>query len=162
MLPFFNWPLRPTLFNFSVTPTHSLYRTAANVDRSRAYNIVTKMIQLLYTVAFAEMALILTLLFKTPLRKLVIMSLDKLKRGRGPVMVKTVSGTVFAVLLSSVYSIVKIQNSTIEAGAVNPTDQVLMSKHLLEASLMGIFFYWFNFYLMGKIILKSTSTREIH
>lgn len=77
-------------------------------------------------------------------------------------MVKTVSGTVFAVLLSSVYSIVKIQNSTIEAGAVNPTDQVLMSKHLLEASLMGIFFYWFNFYLMGKITLKSTSTREIH
>ncbi|KAF2284939.1 hypothetical protein GH714_032704 [Hevea brasiliensis] len=32
---------------------------------------------------------------------------------------------------------VKIQNRTIEAGAPNPTDQVLMSRHMLEASLMG-------------------------
>ncbi|XP_002524828.3 B-cell receptor-associated protein 31 [Ricinus communis] len=95
------------------------------------------MIQLLYAVIFAEMGLIMTLLFKTPLRKLVIMSLDRVKRGRGPVMVKTVGGTVFVVLLSSVYSMVKIQNRTIEGGAVNPTDQVLMSKHMLEASLMG-------------------------
>ncbi|XP_044467079.1 B-cell receptor-associated protein 31 [Mangifera indica] len=95
------------------------------------------MIQLLYTVIFSEMALIMTLLFKTPLRKLVIMSLDRVKRGRGPVVVKTVGGTVFVVLMSSVYSMVKIQRRTIEAGAVNPTDQVLMSKHMLEASLMG-------------------------
>ena len=42
------------------------------------------MIQLLYTVILAEMALILTLLFRTPLRKLVIMALDRVKRGRGP------------------------------------------------------------------------------
>ncbi|CAI0460374.1 unnamed protein product [Linum tenue] len=41
------------------------------------------MIQLLYGVIFAEMALILALLFKTPLRKLVIMALDRVKRGRG-------------------------------------------------------------------------------
>ncbi|XP_050206166.1 uncharacterized protein LOC126655867 [Mercurialis annua] len=95
------------------------------------------MIHLLYTVIFGEMGLILTLLFKTPLRKLVIMILDGLKRGRGPVMVKTVGGTVFAVFLSSVYSMVNIQNRTDEMGAVNPTDQVLMSKHMLEASLMG-------------------------
>lgn len=95
------------------------------------------MIHLLYTVIFTEMALILAFLFKTPLRKLVIMALDKVKRGRGPVMVKTVAGTVFFVLLSSVYSIVNIQNRTIETGALNPTDQVLMSKHMLEASLMG-------------------------
>lgn len=85
------------------------------------------------------MALILMFLFKTPLRKLVIMALDKVKRGRGPVVVKTVAGTIFVVLLSSVYSMVKIQQRTIEAGAVNPTDQVLMSKHMLETSLMGNF-----------------------
>ncbi|CAI0460375.1 unnamed protein product [Linum tenue] len=97
------------------------------------------MIQLLYGVIFAEMALILALLFKTPLRKLVIMALDRVKRGRGPVMVKTVSGTIFVVLLSSLYSMVNIQNRSIEAGAPNPTDQVLMSRHLLEASLMGDF-----------------------
>ncbi|XP_010244479.1 PREDICTED: B-cell receptor-associated protein 31-like [Nelumbo nucifera] len=96
------------------------------------------MIQLLFTIIFSEMALILLFLFKTPLRKLVIMGLDRVKRGRGPVMVKTVAGTVFVVLLSSVYSMMKIQKRSMDAAVVvNPTDQVLMAKHLLEASLMG-------------------------
>ncbi|KAF5726455.1 B-cell receptor-associated protein 31 [Tripterygium wilfordii] len=94
------------------------------------------MIQLLYTVIAAEMALILTLLFKTPLRKLVIMALDRVKRGRGPVMVKTVAATVFMVLSSSVYGMAKIQNNKLEAGALNPTDEILMARHMLESSLM--------------------------
>lgn len=102
------------------------------------------MIQLLYTVSFFDMTLILTLLFETPLRKLVIMALDKVKQGRGPIMVKTVAGTVFVLLLSSVYSIVNIQNSSIDPVAINPTDQVLMATHMLEASLMGIFFNWLS------------------
>ncbi|KAJ9673862.1 hypothetical protein PVL29_023424 [Vitis rotundifolia] len=50
------------------------------------------MIQLLFTVIFAEMALIM-ILFKTPLRKLVIMALDRVKRGRGPIVAQTVAGT---------------------------------------------------------------------
>ncbi|KAG5246707.1 B-cell receptor-associated protein [Salix suchowensis] len=96
------------------------------------------MIQLLFTVIFSEMAMILLFVFKSPLRKLLIMSLDRVKRGRGPVMVKTVAGTVFLVLMSSVYSMVKIQKRGIDVGGVvNPTDQVLMAKHLLEATLMG-------------------------
>ncbi|KAM0944393.1 putative B-cell receptor-associated protein [Dioscorea sansibarensis] len=95
------------------------------------------MIQLLFTVLAAEVALVLVLLFKTPLRKLAIMALDRLKRGRGPVMVKTVAGTVLIVLASSVYSMAKIQNRSTEIGSLTPTDQVLMSRHLLEASLMG-------------------------
>lgn len=93
--------------------------------------------QLLFTVILSEMALILVLLFKTPLRKLVILGLDRVKRGRGPIMVKTVGATVFVVLLSSVFSMTKIQKRWIDEGAVNPTDQVLMAKHMLEATLMG-------------------------
>ncbi|KAF8414117.1 hypothetical protein HHK36_002116 [Tetracentron sinense] len=96
-----------------------------------------EMINLLFLPIFAEMALILFLLFKTPLRKLVIMGLDRVKRGSGPMIVKTVLGTVFVVLISSLYSMMKIQKRSIDASAVNPTDQVLMAKHLLEASLMG-------------------------
>ncbi|XP_031274934.1 uncharacterized protein LOC116133364 [Pistacia vera] len=92
--------------------------------------------QLLFTVIFSEMVLILVLSFKTPLRKLVIMSLDRVKRGRGPVVIKTVAGTVFVMLISSLYSMVKIQKRWIDEGSVNPTDQVLMGKHLLEATLM--------------------------
>ncbi|PNX71844.1 B-cell receptor-associated protein 29-like [Trifolium pratense] len=96
------------------------------------------MIQLLFAVIFTEAAMIALLLFKTPLRKLVIMALDRLKRGRGPLMVKTVAGTLVVVLSSSVYSMINIQKRGIEdGGAVNPTDQVLMAKHLLEATLMG-------------------------
>ncbi|KAH7682502.1 B-cell receptor-associated protein 31 [Dioscorea alata] len=95
------------------------------------------MIQLLFTVLAAEVALVLVLLFKTPLRKLAIMALDRLKRGRGPVMVKTVAGTVVIVFASSIYSMAKIQNRSTEIGSLTPTDQVLMSRHLLEASLMG-------------------------
>ncbi|KAJ7981282.1 B-cell receptor-associated 31-like [Quillaja saponaria] len=95
------------------------------------------MINLLYSVIFVEMGLILCFLFKTPLRKLVILSLDRVKRGSGPVVVKTVAGTIFIVLLSSVYSIVDVQQRSEEGGVLNPTDQVLMAKHMLEASLMG-------------------------
>ncbi|XVF87767.1 hypothetical protein PTKIN_Ptkin18bG0147100 [Pterospermum kingtungense] len=95
------------------------------------------MIQLLFMVIFAEMAVIVVFSFKTPFRKLVIMVLDRVKRGRGPVIVKTVAGTVSVVMMSSVYSMVQIQKRWIDDGAANPTDQVLMAKHLLETTLMG-------------------------
>ncbi|KAK2990042.1 hypothetical protein RJ640_004720 [Escallonia rubra] len=95
------------------------------------------MIQLLFTLTFAEIIVILILLFRTPLRKVEIMVLDRMKQGRVPVMAKTVAATLSAVLFSSLYSISKIQRRSIDAGAVNPTDQVLLANHLLEASLMG-------------------------
>ncbi|KAK7245884.1 hypothetical protein RIF29_40738 [Crotalaria pallida] len=96
------------------------------------------MIQLLFMVIAVEASMVGVLLFKTPLRKLVIMGLDRLKRGRGPLMVKSVGGTVLVVLLSSLYSMVKIQNREIEdAASLSPTDQVLMANHLLEATLLG-------------------------
>jgi B-cell receptor-associated protein 31 len=98
------------------------------------------MIQVLFTVLGLEVALVLVLLFKTPLRKVAILGLDRLKRGRGPVMVKTVAATVLVVLASSGYSIVKIHDRSNEMGQLTPTDQVLASRHLLEASLMGNFF----------------------
>lgn len=95
------------------------------------------MIQLLMLVVLSEMAVIILMSFKTPLRKPVIMALDRVKRGRGPVMVKTVSATVAMLVASSGYSMVKIQKRWIDDGASNPTDQVLMAKYLLEATLMG-------------------------
>ncbi|MED6182636.1 hypothetical protein PIB30_030373 [Stylosanthes scabra] len=97
------------------------------------------MLHLLYGVILGEAVVILSFLFKSPLRKVVIVSLDRLKRGRGPVVVKTVAGTVAVVLASSLYSISEIRSRMfdLEAGVINPTDQVLLSKHILEASLMG-------------------------
>ncbi|XP_058101254.1 uncharacterized protein LOC131245669 [Magnolia sinica] len=95
------------------------------------------MIQLLFSLLFVEVALVLLLLVKTPLRKLVMMGLDRAKRGRGPLILKTLGGTIFVVLVSTVYSMVEIQQRSTEFGAVSPTDQLLMARHLLEASLMG-------------------------
>nr|XP_016467612.1 PREDICTED: B-cell receptor-associated protein 31-like [Nicotiana tabacum] len=96
------------------------------------------MIQLLFTLIFAEMALIVVFVFKTPLRKLVIMGLDRVKRGRGPIIVKTVAGTLFVVMLSTIYSITSIRTRWMdEGGDITPTDQILLAQHLLEASLMG-------------------------
>ncbi|XP_021719730.1 uncharacterized protein LOC110687391 [Chenopodium quinoa] len=103
------------------------------------------MIHLLYTVIFIEAAIILLLLFKTPLRKLVIAVLDKIKRGRGPIVIKTVSATIAIVFFSTIYSTLKIQRRAIgEDGGpdtLNPTDQVIFSRHLLEASLMGFILF---------------------
>lgn len=97
------------------------------------------MIQLLFAAILAEGSLILLLLFKTPLRKLAIVGLDRVKRGHGPVVVTTVAATVWVVLGSGVYSMFKIRRRGAEdgGGAANPTDQVLMAKHLLECTLMG-------------------------
>ena len=99
------------------------------------------MIQLLFTIVLAEMALIMTLLFWTPLRKLVIMGLDRLKQGRGPLVTKSVGGTLVVVFGSSIYSLMKIQKRSTDSGIVNPTDQVLMAYRHLEACLIGKFLY---------------------
>uniref|UniRef100_A0A0D3GGJ3 Endoplasmic reticulum transmembrane protein n=1 Tax=Oryza barthii TaxID=65489 RepID=A0A0D3GGJ3_9ORYZ len=101
------------------------------------------MIQLMFTVLTAEAAVAIALLFKTPVRKLAMLGLDRLKRGRGPVMVRTVAATVLVVLASSVHSMNKIRGHAAGeldgagAGTLTPTDQVLLARHLLEASLMG-------------------------
>jgi len=83
----------------------------------------------------AEMATILLLLFKTPLRKFLIMGLDRVKRGRAPLIVKSVAATVFVIMMYTVYNIRDIQSRSIDV--LNPTDQVLLANHMLEASLMG-------------------------
>ncbi|KAM7492715.1 hypothetical protein LguiA_035636 [Lonicera macranthoides] len=95
------------------------------------------MIQLLFTLVLAEMALILILLFRSPLRKILIMVLDRVKQGRGPIMASSVAGTLSVVFISTLYSIVKIQKRSSDGIVVNPTDQILLANHLLEASLMG-------------------------
>ncbi|XP_044501682.1 B-cell receptor-associated protein 31-like [Mangifera indica] len=96
------------------------------------------MIQLLFLVLFAEAALAFLLLVKIgPLRELVIKSLDQLKMGKGPATVKTIAGTMSVILLSSLTSIVKIQNKGAKLGTMSPMDQVLWRTHLLEASLIG-------------------------
>ncbi|XP_022728014.1 uncharacterized protein LOC111283694 [Durio zibethinus] len=96
------------------------------------------MIQLLFLVLFAEGVMAFLLSVKIgPLRELVMKSLDQLKMGKGPVTMKTIAGTMSLILLSSLMSIIKIQNKGAKLGTMSPMDQVLSRTHLLEASLMG-------------------------
>ncbi|RLN09321.1 B-cell receptor-associated protein 31 [Panicum miliaceum] len=100
------------------------------------------MIQLLFLVLVAEASVVAALLFKTPLRKLAVLGIDRLKRGRrAPVAVKTVAGVVLALLASTLYSMAEVsgrETDPYSGGGLTPTDQVLFSRHLLEASLMVI------------------------
>ncbi|XP_030511179.1 uncharacterized protein LOC115725724 isoform X1 [Cannabis sativa] len=96
------------------------------------------MIHLLFMLVIGEMALILTLMFKSPIRKLVILSMDQMKQGRGPLVMKSVGGTMVVIFISTIYVVMGIQKrSTDAAGVVNPTDEVLKAQHLLQASLIG-------------------------
>ncbi|KAK4752601.1 hypothetical protein SAY87_021399 [Trapa incisa] len=122
------------------------------------------MIQLLFFVLFIEGALAFLLLVKIgPLRDLVIKSLHQLKTGKGPATVKTIAGTMSVILLSSLMSIVKIQNKGAKLGTMSPMDQVLWRTHLLEASLMGFTLFLgfiidrMHHYLQKLIILRSNA-----
>lgn len=91
-----------------------------------------KMIELLFMLVTGEMALLLTLVFKNPLRKLLILAMDQLKQGRGPLVMKSVGGTMLVVFISILYAVLDDQKRSADG------DEVLQTHHLLEASLIGI------------------------
>ncbi|XP_050216628.1 uncharacterized protein LOC126667650 [Mercurialis annua] len=96
------------------------------------------MISVLYSLVFAEMAVIVALLFRTPLRRLMIIGMDQMKRGKGPLVAKTVAATLLVVFGGVLYSVMQIRRRLVGSGIViNSTDEILMAQRLLEASLMG-------------------------
>ncbi|GLU23733.1 hypothetical protein SLE2022_397160 [Rubroshorea leprosula] len=99
------------------------------------------MIHLLFAIVLGEMAMVLALLFKSPLRELVMMGLDQMKRGKGPVVSKTVALTILVVFVETLHDVRDVQKHFSESGVVNPTDEVLMANGLLEASLLGFILF---------------------
>ncbi|KAL3356563.1 hypothetical protein AABB24_017292 [Solanum stoloniferum] len=124
------------------------------------------MIQPLFVLVFLEVVVILTLIFRTPLRKPVLMALDKSKQGRGPVIVKSAGGTLFVVLVSILFNVTLMQNRATDSGTVNPTDQVLLANHLLEASLLGFTLFLalvidrLHYYIKELRLLRKTLEGE--
>uniref|UniRef100_A0ACD5XET2 Uncharacterized protein n=1 Tax=Avena sativa TaxID=4498 RepID=A0ACD5XET2_AVESA len=124
------------------------------------------MFQLLFLVLFAEAAVALLLMVKVgPLRELAMRGVEQAKTGKGPATVKTIACTLFVILLSSVTTILKIQNRGHKLGTISPMDQVLWRTHLLEASLIGYTLFLafvidrLHHYLQKLITLrKSTNT----
>lgn len=64
-----------------------------------------------------------------------------MKRGRGPIVITTVGGTILVLLVTTISTIVNIQQRDIEPGTINPTDQILFTRSLLDASLMGFILF---------------------
>ncbi|KAE9457875.1 hypothetical protein C3L33_10195, partial [Rhododendron williamsianum] len=93
------------------------------------------MTQLFFWAILGEMVMILILLFKTPLRNLAVMALSRLKQEGCRLVAKTVAGVVFVMMSTTVYNITEIHSRPMES--LNPTDQILLGRHILEASLMG-------------------------
>lgn len=105
------------------------------------------MIQLLFAVVLTEMALVLMLLFKTPIRELLMKGLGLMKQGKGPVVANTVAATVLIVFVATLHNVRDIQKRTAETAVINPTDEVVMANLLLELSLMGN-----SLYLIDKTV----------
>ncbi|XP_022954156.1 uncharacterized protein LOC111456500 isoform X1 [Cucurbita moschata] len=115
------------------------------------------MIRVVFNLVLTEMALILVLLFRTPFRKLIISGLDRLKQGRGPLVVKTVAATMLVLFASTLYNAAEIHRRTAEAGFLSQTDEVLMAHRLLEASMIG-----FSLFLVLIIDRIHNYIRELH
>lgn len=95
------------------------------------------LLHIMYPIILIEVLLILILLFRTPLRNLLMKGLSQLKLGRGPVVAQTLSGTMSVLFLSSLYGLFDVHQHFTDAAAINPTEQVLMVHQLLETTLLG-------------------------
>lgn len=123
------------------------------------------MFQLLFLVLFAEAAVALLLMVKVgPLRELAMRGVEQAKTGKGPATVKTIACTLSVILMSSVTTILKIQNRGHKLGTISPMDQVLWRTHLLEASLIGYALFLafvidrLHHYLQKLITLRKTAS----
>lgn len=111
---------------------------------------VKRMLQLLLCAAIlGEIALILALLLEIKLAEPVMIAVDRLKRGRGPLVVRIIAGSVLFVLVARVYGTINIIKRTT---MFNPS--VLMN--MLQISLTG-------FLLFLSVILDRLHhyTREV-
>ncbi|GMY21978.1 hypothetical protein FCV25MIE_17219 [Fagus crenata] len=72
------------------------------------------------------------------------MGLDRSKQGRGPLVAKSVAGTMVVVFGSAIYSAMEIRKRVKDTGIMNPTDEVLQAHRQLEASLIGTSDYFQN------------------
>ncbi|CAK9308807.1 unnamed protein product [Citrullus colocynthis] len=115
------------------------------------------MIQVVLKVVLSEMAMILALLFRTPFRNLIVKGLDRLKQGRGPLVIKSVAATMLVVLASALYNAAEIRRRTAEGGVLNQTDEILMAQRLLETSMIG-----FSLFLLLLIDRIHNYIRELH
>ncbi|XP_040932133.1 uncharacterized protein [Gossypium hirsutum] len=96
---------------------------------------------LLSMLVLAETALVLGLVFSSPLRELVMMILDIITVGKANLILKTVAATLLLVFTSMLYDVIEIKKCWSEGAVPNPADEILMAKQVLKASM------WFALFL---------------
>lgn len=79
------------------------------------------------------------------------MGIDRAKRGRAPLVVKSVAATVFVIMMYYVYAVREMQSRPVES--LNPTDQILLANYMLQGSLMGTVFRFVNCVCVGLLVL---------
>ncbi|KAK5844773.1 hypothetical protein PVK06_000914 [Gossypium arboreum] len=90
---------------------------------------------LLSMLVLAETALVLGLVFSSPLRELVMMILDIITVGKANLILKTVAATLLLVFTSMLYDVIEIKKCWSEGAVPNPADEILMAKQVLKASM---------------------------
>lgn len=93
------------------------------------------MIYLLFTILFAQLIIILLLLFKSPLEEPLLVRLDGLKRGRAQFVVKSVAATMFLVMMYILYRVVQIHSRSVDA--IDSPNHAILAYHVLEATVIG-------------------------
>ncbi|MFQ6621431.1 hypothetical protein Gotur_003052 [Gossypium turneri] len=90
---------------------------------------------LLSMLVLAETALVLGLIFSSPLRELVMRILDIITVGKANLILKTVAATLLLVFTSMLYDVIEIKKCWSEGAVPNPADEILMAKQVLKASM---------------------------
>lgn len=98
------------------------------------------MLSLLFIMVLFEMGVTIALLFQSPLRWLLVVSLDQLKRGRGMVVATTVVIVMAVIFCASVNHVMNLD----KVEMLNPTLGVLEEYRLLETTLLGIYLLLFK------------------
>ncbi|MBA0882074.1 hypothetical protein Goshw_028328 [Gossypium schwendimanii] len=96
---------------------------------------------LLSMLVLAETALVLGLIFSSPLRELVMRILDIITVGKANLILKTVAATLLLVFTSMLYDVIEIKKCWSEGAVPNPADEILMAKQVLKA------YMWFALFL---------------
>ncbi|RAL41013.1 hypothetical protein DM860_008711 [Cuscuta australis] len=89
------------------------------------------MILPLYALVFLE-GMTIILLFHSPLRKPLVKLLNRLKKGKGPIIANSVFGTLFMILISIFYNMSKMRTTN---------HLLILPNYLLEASFLGTLTY---------------------
>ncbi|KAJ0697556.1 putative B-cell receptor-associated protein [Helianthus annuus] len=109
--------------------------TVLTISQFDSHNII----HLSFTIAFAQMIIIILLLFETPFRNPLVLRLDQFKIGKPQLAVKSFGATLFVAMMYNIYSVFELRRRFVDA--VDSSNHILLAYHMFVAYLMGNFFF---------------------